>query len=396
MADHLGSVGFWWSEKKAQKLDFEEFRRLLSARNLKSVKIDLDKPLEPQGPFDVIVHKLSDVAAKADKGDVTSLRQVSAFEEYVKSCPEMILIDNLEGVRVLMDRYKQYKVIDDSDLGREDVVFTPPFVELKTTDISDNLAKLKEAKVNFPFVCKPLMAHGSSYAHQMSIIFREEGLKEVKPPCVAQSFINHNARLFKVFVMKDKYNVIERPSLKNFKAADVANIHFDSHDISKPNSSSFLTELDDDEEGDVVTSTLQPERVNQIVKTIRNQLGLYLFGIDIIIEQGTGRYAIIDINLFPGYDGVDNFLEELCDLIVDEIAQQRVRVQSDSNQLKGSTDKPKEATKSLSPATGKSNEVQILETDSGIDTSDSCDEKKNKPVLVKAIKRQHSKNATAN
>lgn len=34
--------------------------------------------------------------------------------------------------------------------------------------------------------------------------------------------------------------------------------------------------------------------------------------------------------------------------------------------------------------------------DSGIDTSDSCDEKKIKHLPVKAVKRQHSKAATAN
>lgn len=69
-----------------------------------------------------------------------------------------------------MDRYRQYKLIE--DLAREggcqllsssnykmlhlfaliaDVVFTPPFVELLTTDVAVNLTKLKEAGVKFPF-----------------------------------------------------------------------------------------------------------------------------------------------------------------------------------------------------------------------------------------------------
>lgn len=50
----------------------------------------------------------------------------------------------------------------------------------------------------------------------MAIIFSEEDLKDVKPPCVIQSFINHNAVLYKVFVVGDSYTVVERPSLKNF------------------------------------------------------------------------------------------------------------------------------------------------------------------------------------
>lgn len=32
----------------------------------------------------------------------------------------------------------------------------------------------------------------------MSLIFNEEGLKDVDPPCVAQTFINHGALLYKV------------------------------------------------------------------------------------------------------------------------------------------------------------------------------------------------------
>lgn len=56
----------------------------------------------------------------------------------------------------------------------------------------------------------------SSVHPQMAIIFSEEDLNDVKPPCVIQSFINHNAVLYKVFVVGDSYTVVERPSLKNF------------------------------------------------------------------------------------------------------------------------------------------------------------------------------------
>lgn len=77
-------------------------------------------------------------------------------------------------------------------------------------------------------------------------------------------------------------------------------VHFDSHDISKPYSSSVLTELDEDdvEACDIIEPV--KERLDRIVKVIRGELGLYLMGIDVIIENVTGRYAIIDMNSFPG------------------------------------------------------------------------------------------------
>ena len=52
----------------------------------------------------------------------------------------------------------------------------------------------------------------------MALIFNDEGLKDVSPPCVAQSFIPHGAILYKLYVLGDKFSLVERPSLKNFTA----------------------------------------------------------------------------------------------------------------------------------------------------------------------------------
>lgn len=52
----------------------------------------------------------------------------------------------------------------------------------------------------------------------MAIVFNQEGLSAVQPPCVVQNFINHNAVLYKVFVVGESYTVVQRPSLKNFSA----------------------------------------------------------------------------------------------------------------------------------------------------------------------------------
>lgn len=54
----------------------------------------------------------------------------------------------------------------------------------------------------------------------MSVIFNERGVADCKPPCVAQSFINHNAILYKLYVVGDHYQMVERPSLKNFYSSN--------------------------------------------------------------------------------------------------------------------------------------------------------------------------------
>ncbi|KFM71035.1 Inositol-tetrakisphosphate 1-kinase, partial [Stegodyphus mimosarum] len=244
-------VGYWWSEKKSRKFNVSEFASVCRASGLELVKIDLTRSLEEQGPFAAIVHKLSDAIAKAAKGDEESKAVCEAFQEYSNNHPDVVIIDPLPNVGNLLDRYRQYKLVDESELrGRKDI-FIPAFVELTTQNVSENLAKMQAAGVEFPIVCKPISAHGSS-AHQMSLIFNEEGLKDVSPPCVAQKFINHNAILYKLFIIGNQYFIIERPSLKNFSAGDQKTIFFDSDKISKPHSASALTELDDNEECAVV------------------------------------------------------------------------------------------------------------------------------------------------
>ena len=52
----------------------------------------------------------------------------------------------------------------------------------------------------------------------MSIVFNEGGLKDAAAPCIAQTFVNHNAQLFKVYVLGDQQFVVQRPSIKNIYA----------------------------------------------------------------------------------------------------------------------------------------------------------------------------------
>lgn len=52
----------------------------------------------------------------------------------------------------------------------------------------------------------------------MALVFRKEGLEDFQIPFIAQTFIPHNAVLYKIYVVGDKYFIFARPSLKNFVA----------------------------------------------------------------------------------------------------------------------------------------------------------------------------------
>ncbi|KAK6466213.1 inositol-tetrakisphosphate 1-kinase-like [Huso huso] len=193
-----------------------------------------------------------------------------------------------------------------SDHGR---ICSPPFMVLTSECGPDTLEQIEKHRLTFPFICKTRVAHGTN-SHEMAIIFNEEGLKDIKPPCVIQSFINHNAVLYKVFVVGESYTVVERPSLKNFPAgpADRKTIFFNSHNVSKPESSSDLTSRDNVEG---VSQLPNDDVIREMSRSLCRALGVSLFGIDVIINNQTGQHAVIDINAFPGYEGVPEFFSDL-------------------------------------------------------------------------------------
>lgn len=123
---------------------------------------------------------------------------------------------------------------------------------------------------------------------------------------------------------------------------------------------------------------------------------------------------------FKGYDGVDNFLELYCDIVIQEIEKARERLKVEN--LKESFVKPSIPAKSwrrrepsLEECETKSevcngkkadgvkadktdkadayNGTYSTDFDSGIDTSDSCDERKNgkSEVPNKLYKKQHNR-----
>lgn len=326
-------IGYWVSEKKRQKFNWNDFHNVCESEGYLLKMIDINTSFESQGPFHVFIHKLTDTLAHAENGDQNAKAVITRIQEYFCRHPEIIVIDPLDNIKNLNDRYKSYEIIQEG--MRYTDIFTPRFVEIKGKNVVENISLLKMAGIKFPFVCKRLMAHGSSDAHKMMIIFNEKGLKDCQPRSVAQGFINHNAIVYKIFIVGTHFHVVERPSLKNFYEEDCAalsTIFFNSHDISKSRSKSkwsILSETD-------IPLTVKPkyETFERIVKKITEIFGLVLVGVDVVIENHTGRYAIIDVNVFPGYDGYPNFFKHLIDCIKKMIQQRESREDSKSCTLK--------------------------------------------------------------
>jgi len=241
----------------------------------------------------------------------------------------------------------------------------------------------------------------------MVLIFHEEGLKDISPPCVAQMFVNHDAILYKLYVIGDKWFMVERPSLKNFYPSERETIFFDSHEVSKADSDCSLNKLDEKDQGRNLTATRpNDDRLQEIVSTVRETLNMGLFGIDVVIDNRSGSYAIVDINAFPGYDGVPEFPQLLIRYMLEKIKERQVKPLVSKSNTCAYTKLPEEKESVTicdqelisSPASSDKSTSKTIDTspeDSGIETGDSSDEKKNKLMpLPKVTRRLHSKGAS--
>ncbi|CAH0726998.1 unnamed protein product, partial [Brenthis ino] len=305
------TIGIWMSDKKSQKLNWKELIKACNSHGYNLVKLDLERPFEEQGKIDVLLHKLTDIIAAADQGDMKAASIIARVEQYLSNHPTVTVIDPLDNVRILLNRYYYYSILQDESSLQSQGIFTPAFAEFTTSNVRQNIEIIKQRGVRFPVICKPTIAHGSKSAHEMVLIFNERGLNVCKSPCVVQTFVNHNAVLHKVFVVGNRYHIFERPSLKNFYASeDLDPIHYSTGEVCKADSQSTLSILDPHDKADM-KMTLNEDKIKAIIRVLRKKIGLVLAGFDVVIDNATGNHAVIDINVFPGYDNFPNFFEHL-------------------------------------------------------------------------------------
>eukprot|EP01126_Amoeba_proteus_P002180 TRINITY_DN1067_c0_g1_i9.p1 TRINITY_DN1067_c0_g1~~TRINITY_DN1067_c0_g1_i9.p1 ORF type:complete len:246 (-),score=52.95 TRINITY_DN1067_c0_g1_i9:158-895(-) len=192
----------------------------------------------------------------------------------------------------------------------------------------------------FPVILKAKEATTVPDAHKMSIIFNMSTLEKVleekkqmgRKLFLVQEFVNHNATIFKVFVLGKKTNIVRRVSLPNLATEDLneaSTIVFDSQEWKHQLPDKFITnitgkaEFPDQERiskisealGNIcvtlfLTSPSMTER-SQFIFTKHDLQQLSMFGFDIITDVETGRFTIVDINYLPDYDGVEDFHSQL-------------------------------------------------------------------------------------
>jgi len=230
--------------------------------------------------------------------DKNSTQWLTNFKQFLK-IHSVIEIDPLECQEKLTSRAKMVELFHQLSGS------IPTLAVPKSIIISEN-EKIPE-DFPFPVICKTVEASGALTSHEMGLVWTPKGIEEFVRPILVQQFINHNATIFKVFVIGDFFYIVKRPSIKNFYPDDsTRTIKFNSQNFASLH-------------GNPTEELPEREFIDSINKYLSNNLGLTLIGFDIIKCSSTGTYYIIDANYFPGYTGVEDCPKKILDLIIKKL-----------------------------------------------------------------------------
>ncbi|XP_066268645.1 inositol-tetrakisphosphate 1-kinase-like isoform X1 [Branchiostoma lanceolatum] len=297
-------VGYLLLEDKEKRIPFYTFKEEYRDDGIDLIKVHVNSCLADQGPFDVLVHDFTDIVRGAKSGDEKAELFLADLEDYISRHPRMVVMNPLASWRLLHDRLGAQKVAKEVvKLLNDPDITVPNRAYLETSGVENIMENLDASGVTFPFVCK-----SSSFLeddnHRMTLVFGRRGLEGLDLPCAAESFTNHSGILHKLYAIGETNFVYGRPSLKNFATSDdLPNVQFSTSQVAKAHS---VSPLNAGKHGEPTSQTrpVSAEKISRISEMTRRVLGSSLVGIDVIVQDGTGKHVIIDMNDFPGYHEV--------------------------------------------------------------------------------------------
>jgi len=312
MADDMrGVVGYALLPKKQQSFIQDSLLSLCKSRGIDLVRIDQDRRLIDQGPFDCVLHKMY--------GDDWRKQ----LEEFQIQNPNSTIIDSPVSIQRLHNRISMLQAVSELKIESGTDTFGIP-KQIVIYDKESLFDRQSWEFLKYPVIAKPLIADGSAKSHKMALVFNHEGLNKLKPPIVLQEFVNHGGVIFKVYVVGEFVKCVKRKSLP-----DVSEEKLKGLEGSLPFSQ--VSNLTSDERNDdkyyklmdLEETELPPQSfITDIARGLRRGLKLNLFNFDVIRDARIGnRYLVIDINYFPGYAKMPGYETVLTDFFCDVVGK---------------------------------------------------------------------------
>ncbi|XP_027354148.1 inositol-tetrakisphosphate 1-kinase 3-like isoform X1 [Abrus precatorius] len=295
-------VGYALTTKKIKSFLQPKLEGLARNKGILFVAIDHNRPLSDQGPFDIVLHKLSG----------KEWRQV--LEEYRQSHPEVTVLDPPDAIQHLRNRQYMLQAVADMNLSDAYGIVDVPRQLVIKRDALAIPELVNRAGLTLPLVAKPLVADGSAKSHELSLAYEQYSLQKLEPPLVLQEFVNHGGVLFKVYIVGDAIKVVRRFSLPDVSKWELSK---DAGIYNFPRVSCAAASADDADLDPTVAELPPRPLLEKLAKELRWRLGLRLFNLDIIREYGTrDHFYVIDINYFPGYGKMPEYEHIFTDFLL--------------------------------------------------------------------------------
>lgn len=292
-------VGYALTSKKTKSFLQPKLERLARKKGILFIAIDESRPLSEQGPFDIVLHKL------------TGKKWQSILEDYRMKHPEVTVLDPPDAIEHLYSRQSMLQDVADLKMSDSYGKVCVPRQLVIEDDPSSIPAAVSNAQLRLPLVAKPLVAK----SHELSLAYDKLSLQKLEPPLVLQEFINHGGVMFKVYIVGEAIKVVRRFSLPDVGRREASK----SCGVFRfPRVSSAAASADDAEDLDPSVAELPPRPLlERLARELRRRLGLRLFNLDIIREHGTKDcYYVIDINYFPGYGKMPEYEHIFTDFLL--------------------------------------------------------------------------------
>lgn len=265
-------VGYYFPHLR-KKLETGKQGAFVTNPKVSYMPIELRAPIEHLGNFDVIVHKVTDLMLSGLPEDQEGLDNLRA---YLRNNPKVLLLDPLEGLEITNSR-------------RE---FLTRFNEITIENTKIRGPRVyNQDDITYPCIVKTNTACQVKGSHLMGLTKTEKGLskviKSITGDIIITEWVKHLGGVFKIYVLGDEFQITPRDS---FSLDNSDYVIFDS---AKP--------IPDNLRLLPPVESLNERIISVLNQRLREFTGLGLLSYDLLIEETTGDYIIVDLNYFPGY-----------------------------------------------------------------------------------------------
>ncbi len=250
--------------------------------------------------IDILIHKLADFFLDPS----SSHYQTPSFEGYRELVSNLVevgtivrVVDGFDGMDMLQSRLSMLRSMERLIVGLPVAVpsWSPRLMQGKFV------------------IAKPIDACGAPNSHLMQLMTLPcaESWKALEHDHVFQTFIPHHETLYKLYVVGKHVDVVVRSS--------ISDSIFTSHGEFEYGVTVGKAQVLDSAALGVAMDRLSPHMpaLVEFINRMRCSYQLTLFGVDVLLGEDTMCTPhIIDINYFPGFDGVPELSRKLADAVI--------------------------------------------------------------------------------